>query len=41
MSRKILTKDYYHSQQMDVSDFIDSIKHKFQYIGEISFDFRL
>ena len=38
---EILKKKYYHRQQTDFNDWLDSIKDKLKFIGVVAFDFRL
>jgi magnesium-transporting ATPase (P-type) len=38
---EILKKEYYHRQQTDFDDWLDSIKDKLKFIGVVAFDFRL
>jgi len=39
--KEISDKEYYHSQQMEISDYIDSILPKLTLVGSIAFDYRL
>ena len=38
---EILKREYYHRQQTDFDDWLDSIKDKLKFIGVVAFDFRL
>jgi hypothetical protein len=38
---EIYSKEYYEDQEMDMNDFLDSIKHSFEFIDIVHFDFRL
>lgn len=39
--KEIYSKPYYSRQEMDMSDFLDSIKPSFKFIDVVHFDFRL
>ena len=40
-TEEIQSRDWYHGQDMDICNFIDSIKDRFTYVGVICYDFRL
>jgi hypothetical protein len=39
--KEIYSKPYYARQEMDMNDFLESIKHTFKFIDVVHFDFRL
>lgn len=38
---EIQSRPYYHAQEMDISDYLDTLITKLKLIGIIEFDFRL
>jgi hypothetical protein len=38
---EILKQEYYHAQQGNFDNWLESIKQKLKFIGVVSFDFRL